>query len=170
MADVFSKTRRSEVMSGIRAKGNKDTEIALMRLLRKNQIKGWRRHVILKFNVKKIKDTKSFQKLASNISWKLQVTPDFVFRTERVVVFVDGCFWHGCPKHSNLPANNRIFWNKKLSGNEMRDRWVNKMLHLHGWHVVRVWEHELQQNLRKRKSAEKRIINRIHRMLQKSSI
>src|SRR3989338_7059530 len=111
-------------MSLIRSRGNKATEMRLIEIFREHGITGWRRN----------------QPLLGK--------PDFIFRTERVVVFVDGCFWHGCPKHASLPANNRAFWDKKLSGNEMRDRWVNKMLHLHGWHVVRLWEHELQQHIK----------------------
>jgi DNA mismatch endonuclease (patch repair protein) len=70
--------------------------------------------------------------------------PDFVFPKQKVVLFVDGCFWHGCPKHSNLPKNNRNFWVKKLDGNKIRDRLVTRELRKMGWKVVRVWEHELR--------------------------
>jgi DNA mismatch endonuclease (patch repair protein) len=73
----------------------------------------------------------------------LQVRADFTFRKERVVIFVDGCFWHGCPKHSNMPANNRAFWLKKLTGNKGRDRLVTRALRQSGWRVLRIWEHEL---------------------------
>ena len=69
--------------------------------------------------------------------------PDFMFRKERVVIFVDGCFWHGCPKHSNMPTNNRSFWMKKLTGNKGRDRLVTRTLRQGGWRVLRIWEHEL---------------------------
>lgn len=72
--------------------------------------------------------------------------PDFIFRRERVAVFVDGCFWHACPKHSNMPANNRAFWRKKLTANKVRDLVVNKTLRQAGWRVVRVWEHELTKD------------------------
>jgi DNA mismatch endonuclease (patch repair protein) len=72
--------------------------------------------------------------------------PDFVFPKHRIALFVDGCFWHGCPlpKHSNLPKNNRGFWTKKLQANKDRDKFVNKKLQKLGWKVVRVWEHELK--------------------------
>ena len=73
----------------------------------------------------------------------MRVRPDFMFRKERVVIFVDGCFWHGCPKHSNMPATNREFWLKKLTGNKGRDRLVTRALRKSGWGVVRIWEHEL---------------------------
>jgi len=70
--------------------------------------------------------------------------PDFVFSKQKVALFVDGCFWHGCPKHANMPRNNRDFWAKKLQGNKDRDKLVNRELRKLGWTVVRVWEHELK--------------------------
>jgi DNA mismatch endonuclease (patch repair protein) len=72
--------------------------------------------------------------------------PDFVFRRERLAVLVDGCFWHGCPKHANMPANNRAFWKKKLTGNKVRDKVVSRALRKDGWTVIRIWEHELVGN------------------------
>lgn len=119
MPDVFTKAKRSEVMSRIRGHGNKDTEIALMKLLRHHRIAGWRRNQPV------------FGK------------PDFVFPKVRVAVFVDGCFWHGCPRHCNTPANNRIFWKKRLAANKARDRRVSRELRKLGWRVVRIWEHDL---------------------------
>ena len=61
-----------------------------------------------------------------------------------IALFVDGCFWHGCPVHSNMPRNNQEFWEKKLLGNKVRDRFVTRELKKLGWKVVRVWEHELK--------------------------
>lgn len=119
MPDVFTTEKRSQVMSRIRGRDNKDTEIVLARLFRANGISGWRRH----------------QKLIGK--------PDFTFRKQRVVIFVDGCFWHGCPKHSNMPVNNQAFWEKKLTGNRSRDLLVTKSLRAAGWRVLRIWEHEL---------------------------
>ena len=119
MADVFSKAKRSEVMSRIRGRGNKDTELALMILLRRHHVTGWRRNQAV------------FGK------------PDFVFPKARLALFVDGCFWHVCPKHCNTPANNRAFWKKKLAANKVRDRRVNQTLRKAGWRVVRLWEHDL---------------------------
>ena len=120
MTDVISKQKRSEVMSHIRGRGNKETEIALMTLMRKHHIKGWRRH--------------------RNLVGK----PDFTFPKERVVIFVDGCFWHCCPEHSTRPKNNRQFWEKKLAANKKRDEFVTRELSAGSWHVVRIWEHELK--------------------------
>ena len=59
------------------------------------------------------------------------------------IYFPYSCFWHGCPKHSNMPKNNRAFWRKKLQGNVERDKNVSRELRKQGWKVVRVWEHEL---------------------------
>lgn len=122
MPDVFTKRKRSEVMSRIRGRGNKETEVALAGLMRRNGVTGWRRNQ------------------------RVMGKPDFVFRRERVAVFVDGCFWHGCPKHANMPANNRQFWKKKLTGNKRRDKVVNRALRKAGWKVIRIWEHALVRN------------------------
>jgi DNA mismatch endonuclease (patch repair protein) len=70
--------------------------------------------------------------------------PDLVFPSARVVVFVDGCFWHGCPLHGAKPATNVEFWEKKLAGNVRRDRKADTALAAAGWHVVRIWEHEIR--------------------------
>jgi len=109
-------------MARIKGKGNKDTELMMMQIMRNNHISGWRRNQAV------------FGK------------PDFIFPVQKIALFVDGCFWHGCPKpkHSNLPKNNQEFWAKKLLGNKVRDRLVNRELRKLGWKVVRVWEHELK--------------------------
>ena len=122
MPDVFTKIKRSEVMSRIRGRGNRATEIALARLLRQNKITGWRRHLPI------------FGK------------PDFTFRRHRLVIFVAGCFWHGCRKHSNMPGSNQSYWQNKLARNSIRDRLVTRTLRKQGWYVLRIWEHDLQMN------------------------
>ncbi len=119
MSDVFTKAKRSQVMACIRGRGNKDTEVALARLLRRHKISGWRRH------------HGGFGK------------PDFTFHKARLVVFVDGCFWHSCPKHATKPKNNGLFWRKKLAANRARDLIVNRTLRRAGWRVLRIWEHDL---------------------------
>ena len=78
---------------------------------------------------------------------RLRGKPDIVFPTERVVVFVDGCFWHRCPEHQTRPAANAEFWDNKLSGNVARDRLVDAALEAEAWTVVRVWEHEVEREL-----------------------
>src|SRR5208283_5737852 len=113
----------------------KETEVALATLFRKNHLSGWRRHL------------------------PLIGRPDFCFARERVVVFVDGCFWHCCPACGNIPKNNREFWQRKLSGNQARDRLVTRELRKRGWRVIRVWEHDLRQ--------PKRILRRIEAALSR---
>ena len=137
MADIWSKRKRSEVMSLIRSRGNKDTELRLIVLFREFGITGWRRHL------------------------KLPGTPDFTFRKRRVVIFVDGCFWHGCPKHATFPVTRRAFWLEKFSRNQARDRLVTRTLCQQGWRVLRIWEHELA---RKR---EARLVARLRRAFER---
>jgi DNA mismatch endonuclease, patch repair protein len=67
---------------------------------------------------------------------------DVVFPGAKVAVFVDGCFWHGCPEHGTWPRNNAAFWREKIEGNVRRDRDTDARLQDEGWTVVRVWEHE----------------------------
>lgn len=67
---------------------------------------------------------------------------DLVFPRLHVAVFVDGCFWHGCPLHASWPKNNADFWREKIEGNRARDVDTDERLIALGWTVVRVWEHE----------------------------
>lgn len=67
---------------------------------------------------------------------------DIVFGPSRVVVFVDGCFWHGCPEHATWPTSNADYWREKIETNRLRDRDTDTQLQAAGWHVVRIWEHE----------------------------
>lgn len=136
MPDVFTKTKRSEVMSRIRGRENKDTELALAKLFRRHCITGWRRN------------QQVFGK------------PDFVFPKLYLAVFVDGCFWHSCPKHATQPASNRAFWKKKLTRNKARDQLVNRTLRQHGWTILRIWQHELARKY------ETRLLQRIRRALR----
>src|SRR3954451_11742190 len=68
--------------------------------------------------------------------------PDIVFGRAQLAVFVDGCFWHGCPEHGEMPASNREFWETKIGGNRDRDRRQTAALEDAGWTVLRIWEHE----------------------------
>lgn len=70
--------------------------------------------------------------------------PDFLLPDMRVALFVDGCFWHGCPRHSRSPRSNRAYWRAKLARNRARDLRVRSALRRMGWAVVRVWEHDLE--------------------------
>jgi DNA mismatch endonuclease (patch repair protein) len=149
MSDVFTKAKRSEVMSRIRSRGNKDTELALAKLLRRHKITGWRRHIQISTS----------HRPSPQRGEGVRVRPDFVFSRVRLAIFVDGCFWHGCPKHATKPKNNRAFWHRKLSANKTRDRLVNATLRRAGWRVLRIWEHELVCK------NEARLLSRIRREL-----
>lgn len=72
----------------------------------------------------------------------VRVRPDVVFTKRKVAVFMDGCFWHGCPDHLTMPKSNRGYWVPKLEANVARDHRVNAALGDAGWAVVRAWEHE----------------------------
>jgi DNA mismatch endonuclease (patch repair protein) len=69
-------------------------------------------------------------------------TADLVFPRERIAVFVDGCFWHGCQLHGTSPKTNAVWWAAKIDANIVRDRDTDAQLEAAGWTVVRVWEHE----------------------------
>jgi DNA mismatch endonuclease, patch repair protein len=70
------------------------------------------------------------------------IRPDIAFTRRRLAVFVDGCFWHGCPTHGQVPATNTSFWSAKLDANATRDRAQDQLLLESGWHVLRIWEHQ----------------------------
>ena len=129
MTDVFSKRKRSLVMSGIRSRGNRSTEMRLISLLRENGISGWRR------------------------GYPLVGKPDFVFPKVKQAVFVDGCFWHGCPAHYREPRGNAAFWREKIARNRQRDKSVGRELRRRGWKVLRIWEHELRNPQSRSKAA-----------------
>jgi DNA mismatch endonuclease (patch repair protein) len=121
MADNVPPEKRSAVMAAVRSRGNRNTELALARALRAAGITGWRRHV------------------------DLPGRPDFAFRSARLLIFVDGCFWHGCARHCRVPARNREYWLRKITRNRDRDRATRRTLRARGWRVLRIWEHELKQ-------------------------
>ena len=120
MPDDFTPAKRSAVMALIRSRGNASTESRLIALMKEAGITGWRRKQMLPGK------------------------PDFVFRKNRFCVFVDGCFWHGCPKHATWPKQNEKFWSYKILGNKARDRKVSCELRAAGWKVFRIWEHSLK--------------------------
>jgi len=113
--------QRSRIMSAIRSTGNKTTERRLALLRRQHGFTGWRRHL------------------------PLSGRPDFAFRRQKVAVFVDGCFWHGCPRCYIAPRKNRLLWAAKIRRNQERDRGVGAQLRSQGWQVIRTWEHCLDR-------------------------
>lgn len=72
----------------------------------------------------------------------LRSKADIVFTRSKLAVYVDGCFWHGCPIHGTYPTKNRDFWCEKIQANRSRDERVTSALLAAGWKVVRIWEHE----------------------------
>jgi DNA mismatch endonuclease (patch repair protein) len=103
-------------MRAIRGKGNASTEQAVARILRREGLRGWRRHL------------------------DLPGRPDFVWKAQWVAAFVDGCFWHGCPTCYKAPKRNRAFWRLKVLVNRERDAIVSAKLRASGWTVVRIRE------------------------------
>ncbi|MBL8212441.1 MAG: very short patch repair endonuclease [Bryobacterales bacterium] len=120
MADNLTPEQRSYSMSRIRSRGNSSTELRLIELMRGAGVSGWRR--------------KS----------KLPGRPDFVFPRHHLAVFVDGCYWHGCPKCSPGAKSNIDYWQEKIAGNVKRDRANTRKLKQGGWRVIRIWEHDLK--------------------------
>ena len=135
MADIYTRAQRSALMSMVRARGNATTELALARILRAEGLAGWRRHRLL---------------VGGRVAPAWKVRPDFVFPLRRWAVFVDGCFWHGCPRHGTRPAGNAAFWRRKFAANRARDRRNTRQLRTAGWRVLRLWEHELRPSARAR--------------------
>ena len=114
--DTVDKATRSRYMAACKSRGNRSTERRMVRLLREHGITGWRRQ------------------------FPIKGTPDFCWPKRRVVLFVDGCFWHGCPRCRKTPRSNIPFWLAKVAANRRHDRRVNTVLRRKGWKVIRVWE------------------------------
>lgn len=124
LADVYDKEKRSAIMRNIKSKGNKSTEIRLIKIFCNEGIKGWRR------------------------GYPVKGHPDFVFLEKRVAIFVDGCFWHGHNCRNTHPKENEDYWSKKIDGNIKHDKEISEIFIKRGWTVVRIWECEL--SLKKR--------------------
>ena len=88
------------------------------------------------------------------------IVVDIVFVTTRVAVFVDGCFWHGCPLHATFPRTNQTYWLPKLAENKVRDRRQSEKLRLAGWYVIRLWEHECLPTRQKTVSRVAKVVTR----------
>jgi len=132
MTDVLTKKQRSYNMSMIRAK-NTQPEIRLRKILSASGLRGYRFH------------------------YKLLGKPDIVFPKKRIAIFIDGCFWHKCPRCFIKPETNKRFWKQKIDSNIKRDRLVNARLKKEGWIVLRIWEHEIPNE----KIIKRKIIGRI---------
>lgn len=133
MVDLFTKAQRSLIMSRVRARGNASTELRAAALLRGSKVTGWKRN--------------------SSLFGK----PDFVFHKAKVALFVDGCFWHGCPRCYQAPKSSAAFWRAKVRRNMRRDLQVSRHLKSLGWKVIRVKECQLD--------TPTRFLNRLKRLV-----
>lgn len=120
--DRISRQVRSKVMSAVHGQGTQ-LEDQLAQLLKKNKLLHFKRNPPGVYG-----------------------NPDFVFQKQCVAIFVDSCFWHGCHWHCRMPASNRTYWQNKLERNRVRDRQVNRVLKREGWLVIRIWEHQLDDD------------------------
>ena len=121
MTDVLTKKQRSRCMSKIRPRNTKP-ELLLRKKL-------W--SIGLRYRLKS----------------ELIGKPDIVFISKKIAIFIDGCFWHGCPEHYSRPKSNIDFWSEKIRKNIKRDKYVNDVLKSQGWLVLRFWEHEIIQRI-----------------------
>ncbi|WP_105101274.1 very short patch repair endonuclease [Microbulbifer pacificus] len=121
MTDVLSAEQRAYCMSQIKG-ANTEPELSLRKAL---WILG------LRYRIKN----------------KLPGRPDIIYPTSKVAIFVDGCFWHKCPKHYTPPKTRAKFWEEKISKNVERDKKNNALLECQGWKVIRFWEHEIKDSL-----------------------
>lgn len=113
---------RSKNMAAIRSQ-NTGIEIQLRKALWAAGIRGYRLH------------------------YQLPGKPDIVFLRSRFVIFVDGCFWHQCPKCFRMPKTRLDYWIPKIARNVARDAFINEILQREGWKVLRFWEHEIHHDL-----------------------
>lgn len=121
MTDTLTPEQRRHCMSSVRNK-NTGLEMKLRRALWKTGLR-------------------------YRVHFKLPGKPDIVFPNRKTVIFIDGCFWHGCPVHSTNPKTNTAFWKTKIKANIERDHQVTLQLNEMGWLVIRVWGHEIKECL-----------------------
>jgi DNA mismatch endonuclease (patch repair protein) len=121
--DPLNAAERSARMSKVKAKGNASTEQLVERALRLSGIDGWVKH-----------------------PGDIGGNPDFYFPAQRTALFVDGCFWHGCPRcDRRLPRTRRRFWRNKIDDNRARDVKVRRRLRRLGYHAMSIWEHDVKK-------------------------
>lgn len=121
MSDTLTKENRRKAMQSIKSKKTKIENKVTSEL--------WRRGIRFRRNV-------------DNLYGK----PDIAIKKYKIVIFIDSCFWHGCILHCRLPKSNKEYWIKKIERNINRDLEVNNYYREKGWHLMRVWEHELKDN------------------------
>ncbi|PUA34707.1 very short patch repair endonuclease [Paenibacillus elgii] len=124
MVDNVSKDKRSQTMKAVKSHST-SIENKVMKAI-------WKRGIRYRKNVKDLKGK-----------------PDIAIKKYRCVIFIDSCFWHGCPEHCRIPQTNVEYWLKKISRNKERDRQVNEYYEREEWNILRVWEHEISKDLEK---------------------
>ncbi|GMO68033.1 MAG: very short patch repair endonuclease [Endomicrobiia bacterium] len=124
MSDIFSKSKRSDIMRSVRSSKNKSTELKLVAIFKENGITGWRR------------------------GYKIYGQPDFAFVKNKTALFVDGCFWHGHKCRNLEPKDNSDYWTAKIVRNKKRDMETSETLKGKGWRSMRIWECELKNKNR----------------------
>lgn len=128
MGDNLSPEDRRKTMQAVKGKGTR-LEKRLWSMLAGMRLNGWKKN-------------------PGTITGK----PDIVFPSQQIAVFIDGCFWHGCPHcQRKLPVTNREYWEKKIERNIALAQINNKQLEQEGWTVIRIWEHEMADTAKIRK-------------------
>ena len=126
MADVYSSEKRTEIMKTVKSRNTKSTELKLISIFKEHHIVGWRR------------------------TYPLIGKPDCVFTKKRIVVFVDGCFWHGHNCRNVTPSQHKEYWDAKREYNIQHDKMVTEILQKKNWTVIRIWECELKKKNREK--------------------
>jgi DNA mismatch endonuclease (patch repair protein) len=137
-------------VKSIRARAPQASSALVRRVMQANRSRGTRPELVLQLALRR-----------AGLRFQTDVAPepalrckaDFVFRKVRVCVFVDGCYWHGCPRHFALPKTNAAWWLEKIADNQRRDRQKRAQLRKLGWTVIRVWECALTPQRTRRTSA-----------------
>lgn len=135
MPDVHTKEQRSYNMSMVKCRDT-GLEVSFRKMLFASGVRGYRIH------------------------YKLPGKPDIVFPKQKLAVFVDGCFWHKCPKCFKSPESNKTFWRVKIDGNAERDKKVTAALRKSGWKVTRIWQHEIKKDINKSYQKVIKLLNR----------
>lgn len=122
MSDIFEKKKRSKVMSSV-ASEDTDIELAVRKRI-------WHDGYRYRTNVEDVPGT-----------------PDICHKEKQVAIFIDGCFWHGCPQCKKIPNSNSSFWLKKIERNRKRRKEVRYKLKNQGWEILEIWEHEIDEDI-----------------------
>lgn len=118
--DNVSKEKRSNTMKAVKSKNTKIEKIVSKEI--------WGRGIRFRKNVKNLKGK-----------------PDIAIKKYKIVIFIDSCFWHGCPLHGRIPKSNVDYWNNKIKRNIERDKSINQYYRRKGWNILRIWEHDLNK-------------------------